>query len=378
MTILHICNDFAGSKVHTCLYEQLDKLLDRQIVYTYFDGQEKINKNKFTSEKTEFIYDDILNSYLRKVYPLKQWWVCHNLIKKINPSEIDCIHATTLFSDGGIAYKLYKKYGIPYVVAVRTTDLGTYLNRTKITWPYGRRVLLNAKIIILINKSFENKLRTHEFSKDIWDVIKNKIVVQPNGIDDYWIKNISREPKIQNFNICYVGTFIKRKNVPRLIEAVDVLHKDFPQVHLNLIGGGGLLNNEDELVKSMANERPYVSILGRITDKNVMREQYRENSIYAMPSWSETFGLVYIEALTQNVRLLYSKNDGIDGLLDNVGIAVDPFSVDSIVDGLRKLLLEYESFDGNKKVDFSLFDWNSIANRYHNIYTSIVNNVNKK
>ena len=349
-------------------------MITRQIVYTYFDGKEKVGQNRFISDKTEFIYDDILNPYLRKLYPLKLWWVYHNLIKKINLSGIDCIHATTLFSDGGIAYKIFKEYGIPYIVAVRTTDLGTYLNRTKITWPYGRRVLLNAKRVILINKSFENKLRTHEFSKDIWDEIKDKIVVQPNGIDDYWIKNISRGPKTNNYKICFVGTFIKRKNVPRLIDAVDTLHGEFPQLHLNLIGGGGLLNNEDDLVKSMAKERPYVSLLGRITDKDTMRGLYRENSIFAMPSWSETFGLVYIEALSQNLRLLYSNNDGIDGLLENVGVAVDPFSVDSIADGLRNLFLEYEKFDGNKKIDFSLFDWDCIAKKYYNIYTSVGNN----
>ena len=122
----------------------------------------------------------------------------------------------------------------------------------------------------------------------------------------------------------------------------------------------------------MANERPYVSLLGRITDKDIMREQYRDNSIFAMPSWSETFGLVYIEALTQNVRLLYSKNDGIDGLLDNVGIAVDPQSVDSIATGLRKIICDYESFDGNKNVDFSLFDWSCIARRYFDIYKSTI------
>lgn len=372
MRILHICNDFTGSKVHANLYEKLDKMLAGQIVYTYFDGQDKINKNRFSSKSTEFIYDDILNPYLRKIYSLKIWWVYKNLTHKVNPNKLDCVHATTLFSDGGVAYKLYKKYSIPYIVAVRTTDLGTYLNRTKLTWPYGRKILLNAKKIVLINKSFEEKLHTHEFSKDIWNMIKDKIIVQPNGIDDYWLNHINREPKKNNYHICFVGTFIKRKNVPRLIQAVDILHKEMPQLHLNLIGGGGELNNEDVLVKAMANERPYVSMLGRITDRDKMRDMYWGNSIFAMPSWSETFGLVYIEALTQNDRLLYSKNDAIDGLIDNVGVAVDPYSVNSIAEGLKRLLLDYDKVDGNKNVDFSLFNWNCIANRYFDIYKSII------
>ena len=374
MRILHICNDFTGSKVHVSLYQKLDDKVDNQIVYTYFDGKENIGKNQFDGKRTNIVYDDILTPYLRKVYPIKMWWVYRHLLKHITPMDIDCVHATTLFSDGGVAYKLYKKYRIPYIVAVRTTDLGTYINRTKITWLYGRRILLNAQKIVLINKTFADKLRTHEFSKNIWGLIKDKIIVQPNGIDDYWINHIQREPKKNDFQICYVGTFIKRKNIPRLIQAVDILHKEMPQLHLNLIGGGGELNNEEELIKAMAEERPYISLLGRITDKNKMRELYHENSIFAMPSWSETFGLVYIEALTQNLRLLYSRNDGIDGLLENVGVAVDPYSVDSIATGLRKLVTEYGSFEGNKNIDFSLFDWTCIADRYCELYKSIVNN----
>jgi len=373
MKILHICNDFIGSKVHANLYEKLDSMLAGQVVYTYIDGKDKKNKNHFSADSTEFIYDDILTPYLRKVYPLKIWWVYRHLLKHITPKDIDCVHATTLFSDGGVAYKLYQKYRVPYIVAVRTTDLGTYVNRTKITWPYGRRILLNAQKIVLINKTFADKLRTHAFSKNIWERIKDKIIIQPNGIDEYWINHIQREPKKNGFQICYAGTFIKRKNIPRLIQAVDMLHKEMPQLHLNLIGGGGEQNNEEDLIKAMANERPYVSLIGRIAEKDKMRELYRENSIFAMPSWSETFGLVYIEALTQNVRLLYSRNDGIDGLLKDVGVSVDPFSVDSIAEGLRMLLSEYERFDGIKKVDFSLFDWNYIAKRYLAIYTSIVN-----
>lgn len=373
MRILHICNDFTGSKVHANLYEKLDKMLTEQIVYTYFDRKEKINRNRFSSDNTEFIYDDILNPYLRKIYPLKVWWVYRNLKKKINPSGIDCVHATTLFSDGGVAYKLYRKHGIPYIVAVRTTDLGTYI-KSKILWEHGREILLNASKIVLINKCYEERMKTLEFSKGIWNEIKDKVLIQPNGIDQFWLDNVTREPRQNNYKICYVGTFIRRKNIPRLIQAVDLVHKEFPQVTLELIGGGGTIGNEDEIVKSTTYGKPYVTIAGRITDKSVLKEKYRECSIFAMPSWSETFGLVYIEALTQNIRLLYSKNDGIDGLLDNVGVAVDPYSVDSIANGLRKIVTEYGSFEGNKDVDFSLFDWTCIADRYCDLYKSIVNN----
>ena len=374
MRILHICNDFTGSKVHSSLYQKLDDIVDSQFVYTYFDGEDNIGKNQFDGKRTNIVYDDILNPYLRKVYPIKMWWVYRHLLKHIEPNEIDCVHATTLFSDGGIAYKLYKEYGIPYVVAVRTTDLGTYINKSKMLWEHGRKILKHASKIILINKCYEERMKTLEFSKGIWEEIKDRVVIQPNGIDQFWIDNVTREQRPNSYKICYVGTFIRRKNIPRLIQAVDLVYKEFPQVSLELIGGGGSIGNEDEKVRTMAEERPYVTIIGRISDKSALKDKYRECSVFAMPSWSETFGLVYIEALTQNIRLLYSKNDGIDGLLDNVGVAVDPYSVDSIANGLRQIVTEYGCFEGNKDVDFSLFDWTCIADRYCDLYKSIVNN----
>lgn len=42
-----------------------------------------------------------------------------------------------------------------------------------------------------------------------------------------------------------------------------------------------------------------------------------------MPSYHETFGLVYIEALTQHLAIVYTKGQGVDGMLDSsVGEAV--------------------------------------------------------
>ena len=48
---------------------------------------------------------------------------------------------------------------------------------------------------------------------------------------------------------------------------------------------------------------------------------YRSSSIFIMPSTGETFGLVYIEALSQSLPVIYTKGDGVYGFLENVDIA---------------------------------------------------------
>ena len=45
------------------------------------------------------------------------------LPKQESPTGYSLTHATTLLTDGGLAYRFYKQYGIPYIVAVRNTDV---------------------------------------------------------------------------------------------------------------------------------------------------------------------------------------------------------------------------------------------------------------
>ena len=88
-----------------------------------------------------------------------------------------------------------------------------------------------------------------------------------------------------------------------------------------------------------------------------------------MPSIFETFGLVYIEALTQNLKLLYTKGQGIDGLFEEkIGESVNPLSVKDIRHGLAKLLTSPHAYDGNRDINFELFRWHVIADVYKEMY----------
>lgn len=368
--VLHISNGFCTSKVHSNLCKSLDSRVERQTIYTYIDSLDKVGKNRFDAERTTFIYDRILNGIVRKIYPLRIWWTFRHLRKKIDPTEFNCIFATTLFSDGGVANLICKKYGIPFIVAVRATDLTLY-PKTRLYWKYGRENLLNAKRIILINRIYEEKLRISAFSAPIWDQIKDKIVIRPNGIDSYWLNHVNTAIPTDRYRVCYVGTFIRRKNVLQLIEAIDSLLPEYPNIRLDIVGSKG---ETEQQIRELAKIKSFIHLYGQIQDKDKLVEIYRDNAIFAMPSLYETFGLVYIEALTQNLRLLYTKGTGIDGLLENVGVAIDTPSVDEIRNAIRKLIDDYEKFDGVAKIDFSYFDWNIIAEQYIEIFNSIIDN----
>lgn len=371
MKVLHICNDYFGSKVHRNLYEQLDKLGVEQTIYTYFRDQELVDKNRFSASHTNFEYRQILKLYHRGLYHLKVRTVYHDLTERIDVHSYDLVHAVTLFSDGGVAYRIYKELGIPYVVAVRNTDINTFLSVAPHTWSMGVRILKNARKIVFISRALIEKFSRHRLIRYLLPEIEHKFVLQPNGVDDYWLEHIRNGGKNQSQCIIYIGRFDHNKNVVRLIDAVLELQRKRPNIRLHLVGGGG---DKEKNVLNLVRRHPDVlQYHGKVYEKDMLRHLYGQCSIFAMPSIHETFGLVYIEALTQNLALLYTRNQGIDGLLDQrVGEKVNPYSKRDIKEALVRLLDNRQAYMAHEVVDFSLFRWSGIAKSYLNIYKSII------
>lgn len=371
MRVLHICNDYCGSKVHSNLYSQLDKIGVEQVVYAYYRGENKEGINKFEASNTRFIYSGILKPHHRLLYHHKNNVVYRDLLNHIQPSEISMCHATTLFSDGAIAYKLYKDYEIPYIVTVRKTDASEFLSFAPHTWPLGIKILKESKKIVFISKAAFNTFCNHFIIKSILSQIQDKIIIQPNGVDEYWLSNLDHSNINNNHSVLYVGKFDYNKNVIRLIKSVLSIKKDFPDLKLHLVGGGG--SREKKVLKLVKNHSDSLVYHGKIYNKDSLKSIYKSCSIFAMPSIFETFGLVYIEAMSQNLAILYTKNQGISGLFDNrIGESVDPLSIKSICHSLSCLLRNRSYYNYAEKIDYNVFRWRTIANRYMDLYSNMM------
>ena len=367
MHILHIANDFIGSKVHSRLCESLADEGVEQTVYCPIRMENQIGKNNISAKGAEVVYDFVIKPYHRYVYHIKRMVVFHSLQKKVELKKIDLVHAATLFSDGGLAYKINKKYHIPYVVAVRNTDINGFLDHLPNTRLAGKKILRNAQKIFFISKALMDKFSNHKVIKPILPEIKDKMLLQPNGIEDFFIDHVSHEPHAGH-KVLYVGDFSPNKNVPRLGEAVLQLRntEEFKDVTMTLVGGGKTNSNE---VQTMIESHPEAfTFLGPIYDKEKLCEVFRSHIVFAMPSYTETFGLVYLEALSQNLPVIYTKGQGIDGLFDEtIGVGVNPLSVDEISSAICKILKSKENYS-NKKIDFELFRWVNVAKKYTSIY----------
>ena len=296
-----------------------------------------------------------------------------SILENVNVNDYNCIHAYTLFTDGNCAYELNKKYHIPYVVAVRATDIYFYKYRINLR-KRGLKILRNASKIFFLSEVTKNIFINKYVPKKYRFEILSKIKIIPNGIDDFWLNNCYKDKKCQlfnskNINIITVSQIIKRKNIPKLQTAIKFMIKDGWNVKLNLIGK----DVNKKLTKKIIKDR-------NTTYYNHMKKEelikfYRENDFFVLPSKGETFGLVYAEAMSQGLPVIYSKNEGFDGQFKDgiVGYAIDARSPKDITNKIYKIINNYKTTSKNCLENVNRFNWEEICIEYKNVYLEVIN-----
>lgn len=374
MNMLYITEDYIGSRVHHNLCEALA------------NADNKLKITLLNIERPNYPLRDLRPTYTNINYELKQAQFKGNLLiyrtffpykiaqklkllhQNIDVKNTDLVVASTLFSDGAVALKLWEKFKIPYVVAVRGTDVNLYLQHMPHLYSLGRQIIANAKRVIFVSPShMQQTLQSHVFCS-IANILKQKSLLITNGIDQIWIDNQHFNTKNRMPNsVLYVGIFDRNKNVGRLIDACKKLKLTIPNLTLNLVGGGG--DCEQEISSQMSDNQDWIKFHGAIYDKQKLIEIFRRNAVFAMVSHSETFGLVYLEALTQGLPIIYTENQGFDNVNNNlqVGYAANSNNVSDIAAKLEMALKNRENLLLDiQKIDFSAFSWQKKASDWLN------------
>lgn len=283
--------------------------------------------------------------------------------KKKFTSEVIIAH--NFWSDGMIAFLNYIFLKTPYVLVVRNTDMNVFIPRLKHYHWLMKIMIKKSKGLIFLNKGYMNL-----FKDSYPDMYKNakKTKVLYNGVNDFWLDSKLNSDLNKSIDLIYVGNFNKNKNIVGIINAIKLLHNKKINISLSLVGGG-----DDELKNLLNIDRipDFITNYGVINDKDRLLKLYQSSKIFIMPSFFETFGLVYIEALFQGCNIIHSKGQGIEGVFDCEFVqSVNPLDVDDIANKINYLL--------NLKIDYNDrqvflnkisndFRWDNIAEQYLNI-----------
>ena len=133
MKVLYLTEDYIGSMVHHNLCQaiattstniDLTLFLFERPNYGLRDLRSMFNNLKYKVVTSVFCGNMLL---FKTFFPYKVRVKSRALAQSIDISEFDFVVASTLFSDGAVALRLWKRYKIPYIVVVRGTDVNLYL-----------------------------------------------------------------------------------------------------------------------------------------------------------------------------------------------------------------------------------------------------------
>lgn len=385
MHILHISNSYGGTKVYENLYTQLDRLGIRQTVFVPLNAN---NHNRvgsqmidFKTEGSRIIYSTVLKDWHRLLYGAKIRCIVQDVKKTVDDLEsVDSIHASTLCLDGAVAYKLHQETGIPYITAIRNTDVNNYYK--VFVWRRGffGKILKTAKKIVFISPKYKENFLREAIPTSLGKEIEDRVLVIPNGVGEVFLANKSKERKTLErvLNLIFVAAFYKGKGLLETIQAVDLLRKKGYDITLNAIGKG-LPNRPhdkeyEEQVEVMANGKEWVKTQSFKKPDEIIAEMRKANG-FVMVSKPETFGLVYVEALSQHLPIIYAKGQGFDGFYPDgyVGYPAEAGNAEDIAGKIEKLINNYAAIESNvEALDLDKdFDWSNIAKKYLSIYDTL-------
>ena len=94
-----------------------------------------------------------------------------------------------------------------------------------------------------------------------------------------------------------------------------------------------------------------------------------------MPSRRETFGLVYVEAMSQGLPVIYTKGQGFDGHFSEgeVGYRVVYNNSKEIAHRILDIQKDYSDISKRAFTHARKFNWNDLSEEYVKIYENIRN-----
>jgi len=198
-------------------------------------------------------------------------------------------------------------------------------------------------------------------------VNKSKVVVIHNGFDPIDYKRTSG--KREDIIIGTVGSLNPMKGQKYLISALPEILKKYPNVRLEIVGEGP---EKDNLITEARrlNVSKRVALLGMKTD---LDEYYSRWRVFALPSVSETFGLVILEAMSAGLPVVATKSGGVADIIKDKmnGLLVERNNPTVLAKAIIQVLDNpelAENLTKNASKELPNFSWKVAIEKLEEIY----------
>ncbi len=335
-----------------CTPEQYYKLLlEKQKEQRQSDCSSSTGQLQFSGQYGSGLFEEI-----------HRYAVVGGEIAKKEPHDI--IHAHDwLTYQAGIEAK--KKSGKPLVIHVHATEFDRCKNNpNKQVYNIEKNGMETADKIITVS----------HFTRDIviekYGISPSKIVTVHNGVEPVKTSEIRKLWKMGTDDriVTFLGRITSQKGPAYFIEAAHQILKKMNNVRFIMAGGGDLLEEMIEYVaKLRISDKFHFS--GFLKGDDVYR-MYAMSDVFVMPSVSEPFGIVPLEAIQSQVPVIISKQSGVSEVINNA-IKVDFWDTDAIADAIYGIL-SYPALSGmlkkNGSNEVEKIKWSDSAFKIREIY----------
>jgi len=224
------------------------------------------------------------------------------------------------------------------------------------------------QLTTLSHAYFDVQLKKH-FKANRFNLLRLKHIVIPNGAEDFWFDNKFTRKGIEGvIKILFVGLLSKNKNLDAVISVCQSLSIEGLKLELHIVGDGPRASEFKNHITNFP-----VIFYGHITDRKTLMDLYRRTDLLFVPSFTESFGIVYVEAMSQSLPVIYTKNQGFDGFFPNgtVGFAVDPYNIDEMKDAVKNVIRQYNKISELAIEKSKNFKWDEPVKLLMNCYNSI-------
>ncbi len=317
------------------------------------------HQKKVTSTKFEFSgkYGTDLMAEVSR-YAL----VAAGIAKKM---DFDLIHAHDwLTYSAGIAAK--KITGKPLVVHMHATEFDrSGVNVNSNIYDIERRGMEEAdRVITVSNLTKATVIEKYGISPDKIFTVYN--AVEPTDKEVYEVKRHVKEKVVT-----FLGRLTMQKGPEYFIEAASIILKHDPNVRFVMAGSGDLMNKMIRRVAQLKIGTRF-HFTGFLKGADVDK-MFLLSDVFVMPSVSEPFGIVPLEAMRSNVPVVISKQSGVAEILKHA-LKVDFWDVHGLADSIYGLL-NYnslsETFRKYGKDEVDSLKWDNAAYHVVQVYESL-------
>ena len=285
--------------------------------------------------------------------------------------EFSFIHAHFIYPSGYVGAKLKEKYSRPLIITGHGHDIYDMPFKSPEWMARIKKILDFSDHIITPSKSNYDKLMQIGIPSE-------KVSVIPNGYDSTIFKRPSVNDARRKLNIpadkrviLSVGNLEIEKGHMYLVEAMEIVSKRRTDIVCFIVGSGG---KKKELIR-LINRLEVNNFLKLVGSKPHDEIPMWMNAcdVFVLPSLSESFGIVQIEAMACGKPVVATKNGGSEEIVieDKLGILVEPKDPEGLLQAIL-VALEVE-WDAEYIREYSKqFAWERIAEKIVKVYEEVL------